>query len=186
MKTFNVPTRTDVPSASQTVFNQLQKAYGTVPNLYATIGYSGTALPAYVTFTHAFEGAKTFRNREIQAIYLAVSEANACSYCLAAHTTIAKMNGFTEEETWELRTGTIPDKKLRVLTQLARSFVLNQGRPDATLVEEFFGLGYTEAAFVEFVGLVTVKLFSNYIHNSTNIPVDFPAAQPVPELEEAF
>lgn len=186
MKTFRVPSHNDVPTASQQALDGVKKGLGMIPNLYATIGYSGTALPAYLQFTHAFEGSKTFRNREIQAIYLAVSEANDCSYCLAAHTALGKMNGFTEEETFDLRTGTIADNKLRVLTQLARSFVLNQGRPDQALVDNFFALGYDEAAFIEFVGLITVKLFSNYVHNSTNIPVDFPAAKPVPELEAAF
>ena len=40
----------------------------------------------------------------MQAINLAVSQANECNYCLAAHTALGKMAGFSEEETLDLRT----------------------------------------------------------------------------------
>jgi len=30
------------------------------------------------------------------------------------------------------------------------------------------------------IGLVTVRIFTNYVYALTKIPVDFPAAQPLP------
>ena len=35
-------------SQSQAIFNQLKQAMGMMPNLYATIGYSGNALSSYM------------------------------------------------------------------------------------------------------------------------------------------
>ena len=40
MITFNVPTREEVAPTNQTIFDNLNKALGFVPNLYATIAYS--------------------------------------------------------------------------------------------------------------------------------------------------
>ncbi len=181
MATFNVPTRDQVDAKAQGIFDNLKKQLGMVPNLYATIGSAGNILESYLGFSHTAEKS-SFRNREVQAIYLAVSEVNGCSYCLSAHTTLGKMNGFSEEETFDLRAGTSSDTKLRTLTQLARSFVETQGRPDAALVDAFFGLGYDQKAFVEFVALINAKQFANYIHNSMDFAIDFPVAKPLPEL----
>ena len=95
MTTFTVPTRDEVSPETQTAFDGLQKAIGFVPNLYATIGYSANGLPKYL----AFQGAKTsLSNKEKEAVNLVVSEVNGCRYCQSAHTTIGKMNGFTDEE----------------------------------------------------------------------------------------
>ncbi len=41
--------------------------------------------------------------RELEAINLSVSEHSGCDYCVAAHTMIAKLAGYTAEETRQLR-----------------------------------------------------------------------------------
>ena len=43
MTNFNVPTREEVSSNNQTIFDNLKKAVGFVPNLYAAIAYSALA-----------------------------------------------------------------------------------------------------------------------------------------------
>ena len=60
MKTFNVPTRDQVSPTNQIQFDNLSKAIGMVPNLYATMAYSENALPRYL----AFQGAKTSLNNK--------------------------------------------------------------------------------------------------------------------------
>ena len=44
MNTFKVPTRDEVSSANQVLFDTLKKGVGFVPNLYATYAYSENAL----------------------------------------------------------------------------------------------------------------------------------------------
>ena len=123
MTKIQVPTRDQVDAKSQAIFDQLKKQLGVVPNLYATIGYSSEALEAFLGFSGK-AGKGTFSAKEIEAIKLAVSEANGCNYCLAAHTALAKMQGFTEEETLELRATTIQDERLNAVTTLARDIAL--------------------------------------------------------------
>ncbi|MEM6336383.1 MAG: carboxymuconolactone decarboxylase family protein [Bacteroidota bacterium] len=178
MKTFSVPTLESAPEASRPIFEALTAKLGMVPNLYAVEGYSAGALKGSLDFAQALE-AGVFSSKEAQAIYLAVSEVNQCSYCLAAHTMLGTMVGFSKEDTFDLRAGTPSDTKLRALTQLARAITETHGRPSEALVDAFFDAGYDDQALIELIGLVSVKTFSNYVHNLTQVPVDFPAAEPL-------
>ena len=45
---FNVPTREEVSTGNQVLFDQQKSALGMVPNLYATMAYSDTALGNYL------------------------------------------------------------------------------------------------------------------------------------------
>ena len=48
MPRFDVPTRDQVDPATQQAFDALQRALGRVPNIYATLAHSPTALPDYL------------------------------------------------------------------------------------------------------------------------------------------
>lgn len=181
MKTFNVPTKAQVSAQSQGIFDNLEKNIGRVPNLYATIGYSGPALEAHLT-NSATLGKGAFNTREREAIFLAVSEVNQCWYCLAAHTAIAKMNKFNENETLLLRAGTHPDPKFAGITQLAADITRTNGAPSQDSLEAFFALGYDEGALIDLIGLVTEISFSNYTHKITQVPIDFPEVGPLAEV----
>ena len=50
MNQFNVPVRGEVSDNNQAIFDNLNKAIGMVPNLYATMAYSETALANYLQF----------------------------------------------------------------------------------------------------------------------------------------
>ena len=178
MSKIQVPTKNQVDTQSQKIFDELNNKLGMVPNLYATIGYSSNALAAYLAFSSAQVNG-SFNAKEREAVSLAVSEANGCNYCLAAHTAIGKMNGFSDEETLALRDGSIEDTKLQVLTRLAISITENRGQADPALLQDFFDLGYDEKALVDLVALVTDKVFTNFIGRLTGIPIDFPEAQPL-------
>jgi len=180
MSTFNVPTREEVSSNNQAIFDNLQKALGFVPNLYATYAHSDTALENYLNFANA---KTSLSAKEKEVVNLAVSQVNECQYCLSAHTAIGKMNGFTDEQILELRSGAASfDSKLDALAKLAKNVTENRGRTDQAVVENFLSVGYTKANLIDTIVLVGDKTISNYIHSTTQVAIDFPEAQP---LEEA-
>ena len=123
--------------------------------------------------------------KEKEVVNLAVSQVNDCIYCLSAHTAIGKMNGFTDEQILELRAGysTVSDK-LDALARLAKNVSENRGRTDEAVLENFFNVGYTKGQLIDTISLVGDKTISNYIQSTTQVPVDFPVAQPL-ELEQA-
>lgn len=178
MKTIQVPTRDQVTAGSQIIFDQYQKRMGKVPNLYATMGYSENALKGFVDFEAALNHG-AFHPKEREAIALVVSEINGCAYCLAGHTLAAIKNGFTKEETLDLRRGKTNDNKLNAILQLAKSVTINKGHADEEALDNFYAAGFDEAALMDLIGLVTVRVFTNYVFAATDIPVDFPLAEPL-------
>ena len=176
MRIFEVPTREKVNDLNKGIFDQLEKQIGFVPNLYATYAYSNNALNNYLTLS----GAKTsLSNREKEAVNLVVSEVNRCSYCLSAHTAIAKMNGFNEGEILELRSGKASfDDKLNALVTFASNSVQNRGRVTNEVKELYFEAGYSEENLIDTIVLIGDKTISNYINNTTDVPIDFPVVEP--------
>ncbi|PWH83786.1 alkylhydroperoxidase [Algibacter marinivivus] len=177
MSTFNVPTRDEVSENNQAIFDNLNKALGFVPNLYATYANSDTALENYLNFANA---KTSLSAKEKEVVNLAVSQVNNCIYCLSAHTAIGKMNGFSEDQILELRAGHASfDSKLDALARLAKNITENRGRTDADVLENFFNAGYSKGNLIDTISLVGDKTISNYIHSTTQVPVDFPIAQPL-------
>ncbi|WP_247234755.1 carboxymuconolactone decarboxylase family protein [Telluribacter sp. SYSU D00476] len=171
--TFSVPTREEVSPANQAIFDNLQSALGFVPNLYATIAYSGNGLARYL----AYQNAKTsFSNREKEAINLVVSQVNGCVYCQSAHTVIGKMNGFTDEQLLDIRRGKSANSKLNALMALAADVTKSRGYVSPELVAAFFEQGYTREHLVDLILQISDKIAMNYLHNLTQVPVDFPLA----------
>ncbi|PWL40026.1 alkylhydroperoxidase [Flagellimonas aquimarina] len=177
MSTFNVPKREEVSSNNQAIFDNLEKAVGFVPNLFATYAHSENALSNYLNLSNAKTSLKT---KEKEAVNLAVSEVNNCIYCLSAHTAIGKMNGFTDDQILELRAGGASfDTKLDALAKLAKNITENRGATDASVLDNFFAAGWTKENLIDTIVLVGDKTISNYINNTTEVPVDFPVAQPL-------
>jgi uncharacterized peroxidase-related enzyme len=174
MKTTNVPTRAQVSAGNQAIFDNLQSKLGFVPNLYATFAHSETALASYL----ALQNVKTSLNlKEREVINLVVSQVNDCQYCLAAHTALGKMVGFSDAQIIEIRKGRATfDAKLDALAQLVRSIAANRGKADATALDRFFAAGYTEGNLVDAIVVIGDKIITNYLHSTTQVPVDFPAA----------
>jgi len=177
MSTFNVPTKDEVSSKNQAIFNELKKTVGFVPNLFATYAHSENALENYLTLSNAKTSLKV---KEKEVVNLAVSEVNGCNYCLSAHTAVAGMNGFTPEEILELRAGGASfDNRLDALARLARNLTVKRGTTDAEVLENFFDAGWTKENLIDTIVLVGDKTISNYINNATEIPIDFPLVQPL-------
>jgi uncharacterized peroxidase-related enzyme len=174
MQTINVPTREEVSATNQAIFDNLKKGLGMVPNLYATFAHSDTALASYMAFQNA-KSSISGKAREI--VNLVVSQVNECEYCLAAHTTMGKMNGFTDEQVLEIRHGHASfDAKFDALARLAKGITQSRGHVDQALVEAFFAAGWTKENLVDAIVVIGDKTVSNYLHSTTKIPVDFPAA----------
>jgi uncharacterized peroxidase-related enzyme len=177
-RTFTVPTRQTVSEPNQQIFDNLNKALGFVPNLYAYYAKNDTALGDYLAFQNR---KSTLKAKERELINLVTSQINNCKYCLAAHTALGKMNGYSDSQILEIRQGSAPfDAKLDALAKVTAAIVTNKGRVPNDLKESFFNAGYTEANLIDVMIVVGDKIISNYLHNFTGFAVDFPEA---PKLE---
>jgi uncharacterized peroxidase-related enzyme len=175
MTAFSVPGRDDVTPDNQAIFDSLKKALGFVPNLYATFALSPTALGTYLALQNAKSSLKP---KEREVINLVVSQVNDCEYCLAAHTALGKMLGFTDAQILEIRRGRASfDPKLEALVRFVREVTEKRGHVSAATTDAFLAAGWSQANLVDTIMVVGDKSISNYLHGTTKIPVDFPAAE---------
>lgn len=163
---------------SQAIFTIVKDKIGMVPNLYAAMGVSDKLLGGFLNFTEILKSGE-FTSKEYEAIALATSQANDCAYCLSAHTALAKLNGFSEDETLALRTNSISDQKLNALVSLVSEFVESKGHPVENTVHNFFDAGYTKAAFAELIGIMALTTITNYIFHNGSFEIDFPKVQTI-------
>lgn len=178
MSTFAIPTHATVSTANQALFDSLQKQLGMVPNLYATLAHSETALGTYLSLQSA---KSSINGKAREVVNLVVSQVNRCEYCLAAHTVIGGMVGFTPEQIIEIRQGRASfDAKLDALARLVKNMALERGHADPALVNAFLAAGWTPGHLVDTIVVIGDKTVTNYLHGSTRVPVDFPAAPALP------
>lgn len=171
-RTFKVPTRDQVSPANQSIFGMMQKNFGMVPNLYATFALNETALADYLALQNR---VSTLSAKEREIINLVVSQVNDCKYCVPAHTAVSKMYGFTDEQILEIRRAQISfDAKFDVLARFVKETAINRGRPSENIIEDFFNAGYDQANLIDVMIVIGDKIISNYFHNISQIPVDWP------------
>lgn len=170
---FTVPTKDQVSPDNQAIFDNLEKALGFVPNLYASIAHSKNGLARFL----AYQNAKTsLSNKEKEAVNLIVSQVNGCVYCLSAHTVLGKMNGFTDEQLIAIRKESVSDSRLAALVNLAAAITRTRGNTSGDVVDAFYAQGYTHENLVDLILQISDKSAMNYLHNLVKIPVDFPQA----------
>ena len=174
MTTFTVPTAATVSPANRAIFEQLDNNLGKVPNLYAAFALSDHALGNYLALQ---KGKSSLTAKEREVVNLVVSQVNACEYCLAAHTMLGGMVGFTPGQIIDIRQGRAPfDARLDALAKLVADIARHRGRAAPEHLDAFFAAGYGEGNLVDVVMAVGDKIITNYLHALTGVPVDFPAA----------
>jgi len=174
MKGFHIPQRTDVTPGNQVIFDQLTSMLGTVPNLYAGFAWSANALSTYLALENS---RSSFNARQREVIHLTVSQVNDCLYCITAHSEIARMNGFTEEQIKEIRSGRATfDSQLDAIVRLTKSITENRGRSDEGPLQAFYAAGMTHENLVDLVLVIGYMIIANYLQALINMPTDFPLA----------
>jgi len=163
------------PDASKPILEAAQKKLGFLPNLLSSMAESPVMVEAYLMMMGLFDKSKlTPTEREI--ILMTNNRLNGCTYCMAAHSTVAKMAGVDDAVIEALRAGTsIDDPKLEALRSFAVTIHETHGRPTETQVQAFLSAGYTKETILEVIVGTSLKVLSNY----TTPIVD-------PEVDPAF
>ena len=175
MSRLHIATIDQATGQTAELFTAIESSVGKVPNVYATIGSNS---PAVLEQTLAHDAALkqgALSARELEAVNLAVSEASGCDYCLAAHTLMGKMAGYSVEQTQQLRSGRYEDDaKIGALVRFSQEVVTTTGTlPEASLVA-FQAAGYTDRQVVETISAISAILFTNMINRVNDTTVDFP------------
>jgi uncharacterized peroxidase-related enzyme len=173
MTDFTVHSLESAPAASRPLLEGLQKAFGFVPNLFAVFAESPAALKGAIAMSEAF-AKSTLSPAEQQLVALAVSVANDCPFCVAAHSTIAKRMA-KADPAWVAATrmrAALPDVKVDVLVSFVREVVEQRGFVSDAHVARFLAAGYTKAQLLEVLLGVGMKTFNNYTDHLAHVPLN--------------
>lgn len=164
----------DDAAATRATFEGVRKKLGMVPNLFRVIGNAPAVLNGYLAFSGAF-GKGAIAPALGERIALAIAEANACAYCLAAHAAIGAGAGLDAADIAAARDGTAPDARDAAAIAFARAVLARQGRAAEADLAAVRAAGWDDAAIVEIIAQVAINVFTNTVNNVAATPVDFPA-----------
>ena len=173
MSAFTIHTPETAPAASRPLLEGIQQAYGFVPNLFAVFAESSAALEGALAMARAFSQS-TLTPVEQQLVALAVSEANNCEFCMAAHSTIAKRVAKADPALVAAARARepLPDAKLDALVTFTRKIVEQRGFAPAAEVAAFLEAGYSRAQLIEVLLGVGMKTFNNYVAHIAHVPLN--------------
>lgn len=172
MTDFTVHTQETAPQGSKEILQGVEQAYGFVPNLMATLAESPAAVEAYATLAGIFDKSE-FTSTERQVVLMTNNRLNGCTYCMAAHSAISKMQGVPADVISTLRAGTaFTDTKLEALRTFTSKVVENRGLVSEADTETFIAAGYSKGNILEVILGTSLKTISNYTNHIANTPVD--------------
>jgi AhpD family alkylhydroperoxidase len=170
MNNFILPNRDEVSPGNRKYFDFFYERLGMMPNLYAMMTYADQALESYVRLQNR---KQKLNLKERAVVSLVVAAVNGSAYCLETHTMIAHLNGFTEEQVTEIKTGTAGfDHRLHVLARITHGIAVTRGKPDEVLLEAFYSVGYTTGHLVDLIVSIGDNTIANLICRVMQVPPD--------------
>lgn len=170
--TFQVHTLLSAPEAAKPQLEKAIQKIGFLPNLFGVMAEAPTVPEAYLAVNDIFEKA-SLSAEEREVLFLAATYANACTYCIPAHTVIASRVGLPNDVVNAIRDGrSITNPRLEALRVYTESVTETRGRPDGEKTKRFFEVGYTKAQALEVMLGVSIKTLSNYVNHLADIPLD--------------
>jgi uncharacterized peroxidase-related enzyme len=175
MSRIAIPTFDQTPAATLPLLDAVRKQLGIVPNLMKVVGNSPAALGGYLGLMNALAGGR-LGAKTGERIALAVAEANACGYCLAAHTYLGKnVAKLDDAEIAANRSGVSNDPKADAAVRFAASVVRERGHVSDAAVRAVKDAGYSDADVMEIVVHVALNTLTNYVNEVAQTEIDFPA-----------
>jgi uncharacterized peroxidase-related enzyme len=159
------------------LFDAIQSKLGVVPNMMRTMGHSPALLEGYLTLntllSHGKLGAKTS-----ELLAQTIGEANACDYCLSAHTYIGEKLAHIDTNTLQnARGGNSADAKTDAILKFANVLIEKRGRVSDADVDAVKAAGLTDGEIGEIVGHVGLNILTNYFNNTADTDIDFPVVR---------
>lgn len=173
MSQFKIHSIRTAPVAAQPLLEGSLKKYAFIPNLHGGLAEAPAALKAYIELTALFDQT-SLNPTERQVVLLVVSAENHCTYCMAAHSTIAKQMVKADPAIVDAvrQMQPLPDTKLDALASFTRAVVKNRGVVCGQTLDNFIMAGYSRTQVLEVVLGVTFKTLSNYTNHIIDTPLD--------------
>jgi uncharacterized peroxidase-related enzyme len=177
MSRMAIPARDEAPDQAKPILDAVAKQLGFVPNLHRLMSLSQAALAGWVGLQSQLMTVLDAKTRD--AIALAVSEADECDYCLAAHSYIAE--NFAKMSPGEIaqnREGRSSDPRRGAAARFAKTLIETRGHVSDESIGDLRTAGFSDAQIVEIIALSAQFLLTNFMNNVARTEIDFPRIRP--------
>jgi uncharacterized peroxidase-related enzyme len=167
--------RNDVSEAVGEIYDRYMRQRGNVPNMFRTVAHRPQILQTMIAHMEAILNTGTLPTALKELVIVRTSQMNACEYCLASHSLLARKLGYTAEQIdglahFEERTDFTDREKaaLRLGERLTRN-ERPLTEPELSELKRFFDEG-------EIVELMAASGLFNYFNRFNNLLAMEPTA----------
>jgi AhpD family alkylhydroperoxidase len=174
MTHFPVHTMESAPERSKPALQQLQSAFGMIPNILGAMATSPVLINCLVGLFGNVHGG-SFTEAQVQTVLLTDAVTNACTWAVAFHTALALKEGVDPKDVQAIRERRLPkDAKLAALSVLARTMIEKRGRLDDQDVDRIIAAGFGKDHVLEVIAIVAASTITNYTGSITKPPLEAP------------
>ena len=172
-----IPTHTlaDAPEASRPILQKIVQASpsGRPLNLHAQMAHSPAVLAAYASLRGVIAEHGALEPKVSWALNVATAAAVGNGYMIGIATRFARMNGWTEEQIFALRSGaTTGDDKIDALARLVREAAANSGSVTDATWKAARDSGWDDTQLAEAFAHLGLTVFTGYFLNYAQTAAD--------------
>lgn len=161
------------PDNAKPLMEAVQKKFGGIPNILATMGHSAAVLGSYLQLGEQLSHSSLSPALREQ-LALAIAGKNQCGYCASAHTAIGAGLKLEADEMTQNLSGQATDAKTQAAIDFVVKLVEQRGHVSDADVQAVKDAGYSDAQVLEMVVVVTMNIFTNYFNHVVDTEIDFP------------
>ncbi|MFJ9539816.1 carboxymuconolactone decarboxylase family protein [Streptomyces sp. NPDC101225] len=156
------------------LYAQMKATIGVIPNMTQYMANSPAVVKAWMTLSGALdEGVLPAAVRHRLA--LSSAEYNRCTYCLSAHTFLAKnVAKLDRAEIERARDAASDDPHTDAVLKLSDAIARGRGSVAEEDVKEARAAGVTDAEVTEIIGNLALNLLTNYFNRFNDTPNEYP------------
>ncbi|MFD1554794.1 carboxymuconolactone decarboxylase family protein [Paraburkholderia silviterrae] len=167
MSTYPAYTIESAPAQSRPVLQQLQQAFGLIPNIAAKMAGSPVLINGFIGLFERVH-ASSLTEPQIQTLLLTNAVTNASEWPVAFHTALALQAGVRRADVDAIRHGVLPDDaELAALSASARTLIEKRGRLDESDQRRFLEAGFNAEQILEVIAVVAASTITNFTSSVT-------------------
>ena len=171
---------TSAPEGSRSALERQSTRVGRTLNIFGAMANAPALIGMYDAVEMVLGSESSLGEPARQAIHLTVAAVNDCEYCQAAYTGAARANGFTIEQTIEIRKGFVSGRdELTALLRVAREIAKHRGHVSQRVWDAAQSAGWGHRQILEVYAEVIRTLLTNYFNHMVDTDLDLSPAPPM-------
>ncbi|MEA5453720.1 carboxymuconolactone decarboxylase family protein [Sinomonas sp. JGH33] len=165
---------TEAPDDIADLYAKVRKTIGAVPSMVTYMANSPAALTAWLGLIEALKGGSLPAAVQ-ERLALATAEYNECSYCLSAHTFVAKnVVKMEPAEISRARDAASENPHTDAILKLSDAVARGRGNVDPTAVDDARAAGVTDGEIAEVIAHLALNTLTNYFNILVDTPNEYP------------